>query len=140
MDPPVQVTNKVFLDIDGGSPEVSGRVVLGLYGNVVPKTVKNFVTLGGQGGRAARGRGARTNDEAAIDCLACCPGGAFARPKLRSMLAAGPPSNPVRDAPACCSLPRPAANGTEGYGYKVGALPHSRCSCPSQACCLELEG
>lgn len=40
------MTNKVFLDIDGGSPEASGRIVLGLYGNVVPKTVKNFVTLG----------------------------------------------------------------------------------------------
>ncbi|KAL4452390.1 hypothetical protein ABPG75_008052 [Micractinium tetrahymenae] len=40
-----EVTNKVFLDIDGGSPELSGRIVLGLYGNVVPRTVKNFVTL-----------------------------------------------------------------------------------------------
>lgn len=46
---PSQVTNKVFLDIDGGSPEASGRIVLGLYGNVVPRTVKNFVTLGKDG-------------------------------------------------------------------------------------------
>ncbi|PSC72104.1 photosynthetic NDH subunit of lumenal location chloroplastic [Micractinium conductrix] len=39
------VTNKVFLEIDGGSPELSGRVVLGLYGDVVPKTAANFVAL-----------------------------------------------------------------------------------------------
>ena len=41
-----QVTEKVFLDLAvDGKPELSGRVVLGLYGADVPKTVANFVAL-----------------------------------------------------------------------------------------------
>ncbi len=39
------VTQKVFFDVSvGGVP--AGRIVLGLYGDVVPKTVANFVALG----------------------------------------------------------------------------------------------
>jgi peptidyl-prolyl cis-trans isomerase B (cyclophilin B) len=38
------VTQKVFFDISvGGKP--AGRVVLGLFGDVVPKTTANFVAL-----------------------------------------------------------------------------------------------
>jgi len=38
------ITDKVFFDITiGGEP--AGRIVFGLYGKVVPKTVKNFVEL-----------------------------------------------------------------------------------------------
>jgi len=38
------VTEKVFFDVTiGGEP--AGRIVFGLYGDVVPKTVKNFKTL-----------------------------------------------------------------------------------------------
>ncbi|KXZ53323.1 hypothetical protein GPECTOR_7g1217 [Gonium pectorale] len=38
------VTQKVFFDVTlGGAP--AGRIVLGLYGEVVPKTVANFVAL-----------------------------------------------------------------------------------------------
>ena len=40
----VEVTKKVFLDMTvGGQP--AGRIVLGLFGNVAPKTVANFVSL-----------------------------------------------------------------------------------------------
>lgn len=40
-----EVTQKVFMDVTvGGQP--AGRVVLGLYGNDVPKTAENFRALG----------------------------------------------------------------------------------------------
>lgn len=39
------VTDRVYFDLtNGGKP--AGRVVIGLYGDVVPKTVANFVALG----------------------------------------------------------------------------------------------
>eukprot|EP00418_Pyrodinium_bahamense_P073572 CAMPEP_0179099330 /NCGR_PEP_ID=MMETSP0796-20121207/45820_1 /TAXON_ID=73915 /ORGANISM="Pyrodinium bahamense, Strain pbaha01" /LENGTH=269 /DNA_ID=CAMNT_0020797129 /DNA_START=27 /DNA_END=836 /DNA_ORIENTATION=+ len=41
---PEDVTSKVFFDVTiGGEP--AGRIIFGLYGNVVPKTVENFKTL-----------------------------------------------------------------------------------------------
>lgn len=39
-----EITHRVYFDIDINSIP-AGRVVMGLYGNVVPKTVKNFATL-----------------------------------------------------------------------------------------------
>lgn len=40
-----EITQKVFFDLTvAGKP--AGRVVVGLYGNAVPKTVANFVALG----------------------------------------------------------------------------------------------
>jgi len=38
------VLSKVFFDIEIGG-EKTGRIVIGLFGKTVPKTVKNFKTL-----------------------------------------------------------------------------------------------
>ncbi len=39
------VTDKVFFDLTaGGKP--AGRVVIGVFGDIVPKTAANFVALG----------------------------------------------------------------------------------------------
>lgn len=40
----LKVTKKVFFDIEAGGEKL-GRVVIGLFGDVVPKTVENFAQL-----------------------------------------------------------------------------------------------
>jgi len=40
----VKVTNKVYFDVKIGN-EDAGRIVIGLFGDVVPKTAKNFADL-----------------------------------------------------------------------------------------------
>ncbi|KAG8922631.1 Peptidyl-prolyl cis-trans isomerase B [Tulasnella sp. 419] len=47
------ITHKVFLDVEHGGRRL-GRVVFGLYGNVVPRTVENFRALAT--GKDAKGR------------------------------------------------------------------------------------
>jgi hypothetical protein len=42
--PQAEITRRAYFDVSiGGRP--AGRIVLGLYGNVVPKTVENFSQL-----------------------------------------------------------------------------------------------
>ena len=40
-----KVTNKVYLDVGLQSGKSLGRIVIGTFGEVAPKTVKNFETL-----------------------------------------------------------------------------------------------
>ena len=40
----LKVTKKVFFDITIGG-EAAGRIGIGLFGEIVPKTVENFATL-----------------------------------------------------------------------------------------------
>ena len=40
----IKVTKKVFFDMTIGGKE-AGRIEIGLFGDVVPKTVKNFLAL-----------------------------------------------------------------------------------------------
>lgn len=42
--PQAEITSRVYFDVEVDRHE-AGRVVIGLYGNVVPQTVKNFETL-----------------------------------------------------------------------------------------------
>jgi len=44
MEPQAEITSKVFLDV-AIDDEPAGRIVVGLHGGVVPKTVKNFEEL-----------------------------------------------------------------------------------------------
>ena len=48
------MTDKVYFDIEIDS-EPAGRIVFGLFGDVVPRTVENFVTL-------AEGTSGKTQD------------------------------------------------------------------------------
>ena len=43
-DPLAKVTEKVYFDVEIGG-ESAGRITFGLFGDVVPKTAKNFATL-----------------------------------------------------------------------------------------------
>ena len=44
VEPQAEVTSQAYFDIDIDD-KPAGRIVLGLHGNVVPKTVENFETL-----------------------------------------------------------------------------------------------
>ena len=44
INPQAEITHRVFFDVDIDS-KPTGRIIMGLYGNVVPRTVENFAML-----------------------------------------------------------------------------------------------
>lgn len=42
------VTDQVFFDITAGGEPI-GRIIIGLFGDIAPKTVKNFLTIATDG-------------------------------------------------------------------------------------------
>ena len=48
------VTEKVYFDIEIGR-KPAGRIIFGLFGDVVPKTVENFVELAEGAGKGRKG-------------------------------------------------------------------------------------
>ena len=55
-EPLAEVTQKVYFDIEVNG-ESAGRIVMGMFGNTVPKTTKNFATLAdGSAGKGNSGK------------------------------------------------------------------------------------
>ena len=55
-EPLAKVTEKVYFDVEIGG-EAAGRITFGLFGDVVPKTTKNFATLcDGSAGKGNSGK------------------------------------------------------------------------------------
>lgn len=99
----VDVTDKVYMDLEYGGEPV-GRVVLGVFGGIVPKTSENFVQLGNSPPVALG------NDDSSILALN--------RADITSSTCQASVSSlaPVGAEVLMCALY--AATGVNGFGYK----------------------